>query len=37
MDVLEFMNTVVEAVENTELTIVQAIEYVKEMNGYEII
>ena len=37
MNVLEFMNTVVEAVENTELTIVQAIEYIKEMNGYEII
>lgn len=37
MNVLEFMNTVVESVENTELTIVQAIEYVKEMNGYGVI
>lgn len=37
MNILEFIDTVVEAVENTELTIVQAIEYVKEMNGYEII
>lgn len=36
MNVLEFMNTVVEAVENTELTIVQAIEYVKEMNKDEL-
>ncbi|ENZ01654.1 hypothetical protein HMPREF1092_00888 [Clostridium thermobutyricum] len=34
MNVLEFIDTVVEAVENTELTIVQAINYIKEMNGY---
>ena len=37
MNVLEFTDTVVEAVENTELTIVQAIDYIKEMNGYGVI
>lgn len=37
MNILEFIDTVVEAVENTELTIVQAINYIKEMNGYGVI
>ena len=37
MNILEFISTVVEAVENTELTIVQAINYIKEMNEYGVI
>ena len=37
MEVVEFIDTVVEAVENTELTIVQAINYIKEMNGHGVI